>query len=411
MKKIKFISLIMAFAMIITLFAGCATVPKVVATVNGVEISDQEFTETLNGLLSSYGITEETMGTMMDSQQIVDFKNNVIDDLVLQELMVQYANENGLAEFTEEEKLELQESATYYLESLKDSFTAEVESGIAAGEQYDRETEAQKRYDEYIEQYDYTVESLTEQYEKQSILDKVYTSIIGEAVLTDEDIEQYYNSLLAEQQALDQTDSATALSNYVNYANEVTVYIPVEAQNQVKNVKHILFQLPEDVQAEIQTLELEGDTEGAEAIKQEALAEILPEAQEVLERAQSGEDFDTLIEQYNDDPGMASMPEGYMAYEGAPFVTEFLEASLAIENVGDIYPELVESDFGYHIIKYDSSPQSGAIPLEEGEMKDTIASLATANLQNNLWATTVEEWQNAANIDKHTYIAEATTQS
>lgn len=63
-------------------------------------------------------------------------------------------------------------------------------------------------------------------------------------------------------------------------------------------------------------------------------------ANELLTRLMEGEDFETLLNQYNTDPGMAdeANADGYLVGEGANYLEEFLEAALALENDGDISP-------------------------------------------------------------------------
>ncbi|HTK37328.1 MAG TPA: peptidylprolyl isomerase [Pyrinomonadaceae bacterium] len=87
------------------------------------------------------------------------------------------------------------------------------------------------------------------------------------------------------------------------------------------------------------------------------------EAEKVLTRAKSGEDFATLADQYSDDPGnsgtdgkkngglYSDVPKGTMV---APFET----AALSLQP-GTVYPDLVESDFGYHIIKLEKKTGTG----------------------------------------------------
>ncbi len=71
-------------------------------------------------------------------------------------------------------------------------------------------------------------------------------------------------------------------------------------------------------------------------------------AQDVLKLAKSGEDFDALITQYGEDPGMASNPDGYFFTKGK-MVLPFEEAAYALSE-GQI-SDIVETDLGYHIIK------------------------------------------------------------
>lgn len=70
-------------------------------------------------------------------------------------------------------------------------------------------------------------------------------------------------------------------------------------------------------------------------------------ADEVLAKAQSGEDFDSLIAQYNEDPGMSSNPDGYVFTDGE-MVEEF-ENKVKELQPGEI--GMCETSYGYHIIK------------------------------------------------------------
>lgn len=79
--------------------------------------------------------------------------------------------------------------------------------------------------------------------------------------------------------------------------------------------------------------------------------EIKAKAQEILDRALAGEDFATLATEYSEDPGSATNGGdlGYVTRD--IFVPEFDEAIFDNLAVGQISPELIESQFGYHIIK------------------------------------------------------------
>lgn len=83
-------------------------------------------------------------------------------------------------------------------------------------------------------------------------------------------------------------------------------------------------------------------TEGADHSAEKATA------QEVYEKAVAGEDFEALIEEYNEDPGQASDMNGYTFTTGQ-MVEEFETASFALEE--NAISEPVETTYGYHIIK------------------------------------------------------------
>nr|WP_297279407.1 peptidylprolyl isomerase [uncultured Butyricicoccus sp.] len=94
----------------------------------------------------------------------------------------------------------------------------------------------------------------------------------------------------------------------------------------------------------------------------DALAAAQSKAQEALEKVKAGEDFDTLIAQYNEDPGMEMYPEGYVFTEGE-MVDEFYQGTKALEP-GQTSTELVESGYGWHIIQRE--------PLTAEQLNDTI---------------------------------------
>ncbi len=80
-------------------------------------------------------------------------------------------------------------------------------------------------------------------------------------------------------------------------------------------------------------------------------------AQGILDRAKAGEDFAALANEFSEDPGNKG-PDGVAQgglYKDVPkgrMVAPFEAAALALQP-GEIAPELVETDFGFHIVKLD----------------------------------------------------------
>ena len=91
-------------------------------------------------------------------------------------------------------------------------------------------------------------------------------------------------------------------------------------------------------------------------------------AQAVLDRAKAGEDFAALANKFSEDPGNIG-PDGKAnggLYKDVPrgrMVAPFEEAALALQP-GQISPQLVETEFGFHIIKLE---RRGMIPGTKGE--------------------------------------------
>lgn len=77
-------------------------------------------------------------------------------------------------------------------------------------------------------------------------------------------------------------------------------------------------------------------------------------AQSILDRAKAGEDFAALANEFSEDPGnqMGGQPQGglYKDVTKGKMVAPFEQAALAVEP-GQVAPELVETQFGFHIVK------------------------------------------------------------
>ena len=73
-------------------------------------------------------------------------------------------------------------------------------------------------------------------------------------------------------------------------------------------------------------------------------------ADELLAKVKNGEDFAALAKEFSDDPGSKEKGGLYEGITEGAFVPEFEKAAFSMKP-GDIYPELVPTRFGYHIIK------------------------------------------------------------
>ncbi len=86
-------------------------------------------------------------------------------------------------------------------------------------------------------------------------------------------------------------------------------------------------------------------------------------AQSILERAKAGEDFAALANAYSEDPGNSGQtgePQGGL-YADVPkgrMIQEFESSALALKP-GEVAPQLVETDFGFHIVKLEKKNERG----------------------------------------------------
>ena len=115
-------------------------------------------------------------------------------------------------------------------------------------------------------------------------------------------------------------------------------------------------------------------------------------ADEILGRAKSGEDFAALANEFSEDPGntdpqtkekkgglYADTPKGRM-------VPAFEQAALALEP-GQVAPELVETDYGFHIIKLEKKGEgkdASGQPTETYDVRHILISTGYKDPTNPL---------------------------
>jgi hypothetical protein len=124
---------------------------------------------------------------------------------------------------------------------------------------------------------------------------------------------------------------------YAPTDDELTAYVE---DNDLLVAKHILF------------MTIDPDTN--ESLSDEEKAEKKAQAEDVLAQLQAVENsedlestFDELMNEYSEDTGLESNPDGY-TFTSGDMVQEFEDATRALEP-GQI-SDIVESDYGYHII-------------------------------------------------------------
>lgn len=94
----------------------------------------------------------------------------------------------------------------------------------------------------------------------------------------------------------------------------------------------------------------------------EEVAEVEAKANQILEMAQSGEDFDELVEIYGEDPGFAEYTSGYYLTDASEYEIAEVKDALPDMKTGEI--RLIRSEYGFHVLK--------KYELDEGAYKDSV---------------------------------------
>ena len=115
-------------------------------------------------------------------------------------------------------------------------------------------------------------------------------------------------------------------------------------------------------------------------------AEKKAKAEEILNRAKAGEDFAKLANEFSEDPGNKSPkgePQGglYSNVTKGKMVPPFEQAALALEP-GQVAPELVETDYGYHIVKLEKKGEGKGPDGQPAETYDVRHILITTAVKD-----------------------------
>ena len=109
----------------------------------------------------------------------------------------------------------------------------------------------------------------------------------------------------------------------------------------------------------------------------------------VYNRIKKGEDFDTLMNEFTEDPGIAQNPDGYTFKKGE-LVSAFEEKAYSM-NVGDV-SEPVLSEYGYHIIKLMEKIDYKSFESQKESIKSNLALEKLKKDVNDFAASYTVSW-------------------
>lgn len=157
-----------------------------------------------------------------------------------------------------------------------------------------------------------------------------------------EQIQLAYIELSRKELAKDIQISDEQINKY--YQDNLSQYTQAER----RKASHILF-----------TFSTDADTDEKNKVK--------AEAQAVLDKINQGADFSEMAKEYSKDPGSADSGGDLGFFGRGEMVPAFEESAFSL-NPGEV-SELVESSFGYHIIKLSSIEGGESKPLESVKVK------------------------------------------
>ena len=437
MKKKAILALLLAMTM---LLSGCALIKKdaavdaarVILSYNGTDVTKAQVQAQTNYELQQmaymysmyYGSSYDTTDPANIAAAQESAVNNIIRDLVLKAHVQDMKIEEKLSEDNLKEIRETAQSDYDYALTYARTQVDQTLEGDAL-------EEAAKAY---LDERQVSLEAYEEDAKQAKLLELLRAEVVKDVTVSDEDVQKEYDSRV-------ESAKGTYEGNPVGYAdaaNSGTVYY---APAGVRRVKQILLKFPQENQTAItdantkvtqasskvtaaqQILDdadapeedktkAQADLEAAQAELEEAnkavteatdaaYAAIDAEADEVLKQLKDGADWETLMAEKTQDPGMQAGREtaetGYAVAEGmTSFDSAFVDAAMALKAVGDVSDKTRGSSNGYYIIKYFADQAEGAIPLDT--VKDTLHDTLLSSKQTSHYNETVDAWVAEAGI-------------
>lgn len=346
----KLISAIMIFSMVAVLFAGCGKKVdtkenegvssenegvsgegKVVATVNGNDISLGE----VNLYLRQMEAYFERFGSDVWDQPSGEEGKTLVD----------VAKENAL---------NAAENATIISLLAKDNDIKITD---------EQKEEVDKLSQEFMDKFD------KEMAKKDGITLETIKKILNNQALA----QAFFDEEMKDFKANEEELSSTLEENpqYKGYQENGHKYYV----DQVR-ARHILFK----------TID-----ENNQPISDEKKAEVKTKAEEVLAKVKAGEDFATLAKEYSEDPGSKDKGGEYTFKRGV-MVPEFEETAFSMKD-GEV-SEIIETSFGYHIIKLEEAIEATEAEIKgEEEKEKSIVEEAENFLKQKAFDEKFEEWK------------------
>ena len=367
-----------------------------------------------------------------------DYIRKDLVDMLAERAVVNFkAEELGYADLDEETMAAYEQEAAATHESYVASYISYfTEDGMS-------DEEAREETEEYLKgigyDYDGVLKSMVQTHAQQALFDELTKDV----TVDDIEVRAAFDEAV-------EADAAAYADNARDYESARTdgadIYWNPEGYRQVK---HILFTFDDDQAARYKDLKAQADdlearieaatapaedAEAADAETEEAAdavegdeetepvdvaaleeqltgtmaelealyQELMPKAEEAIARFEAGEDFDALMAEYGEDPGMQNEPgmtNGYyVSANSEVWDPAFTEGAMSIQNIGEISAPVFGS-YGIHIIYYMADVPVGPVDFES--VRETLAATALDTKKTNVYNDQVHAWMEELNVEYH----------
>ncbi len=363
------------------------------------QVKFKDFYSEYSFTITNYGLDETNSAYTAYAQY---YRQNIIDMLTNEKLIMKKASELGLDQLSEDEMKTVEET---YLKNLEDWYASfETKAKEALGISTDETStvdssndekilEKEKElFNEYISGFGLSEETFLKWQTNTAIQKKVNDYLVKDITVTDAEVEDYITKLTKE--AKDTYEKS--VSQYASDSEYQKVWIPDDA----RRIKYIVVSIPSSDYAEINAARNESGADDAEIdkMRDEKLAEIKSKAETALEKATAdGADFDAVIKEYSSAYSEDTAGQTTLVLNNKEGLSEALyNGVFDLKNPGDV-SGLIPTDGGYYIIKYDS--KATVTDEQLTEYKATVKDELLSSRQSETTNSAIEEWRNAVGYE------------
>ena len=194
------------------------------------------------------------------------------------------------------------------------------------------------------------------------------------------------------------TDAVSALESARSDLDDLEAELEAAGDDEIEENERSA----EEVQAEIDAVQATVPTleTAVTTAAQACLDDVKARTDEIYEKLAAGESFEDLIAEYGEDPGMQNEPTAtrgyYVSAASTNWETNFRDAAMALNQVGDYTVEPVVSGSGVHIIQYTADVLGGAVALDD--VREALYAQTLEDAQNQHCEDTISAWVEAANV-------------
>jgi len=367
--------------------------------INDTSVSYDEYQSTYSNLYNLYrSIYSDSFTPQLEKQ--LNLPQQAIDQLISQTLLAQEAQKSGL-EISKDELIKAIAATPAFQENgvfSRDRYLQILAYERMTPEQYEASQRNQLLVEKLRNQLqlglNVTPEEIETAYREEN--DKINLNFVrllpasfeNKVEVTSEALKEYFNAHQEEFRQPEKVALRYLKFEATDYAKELTAFTDEELERYYRrNLDQ--FEIIEQVKAAHILVKVDKAADEATKAERRAFAASL------LKQLNEGKDFATLARAYSDDPGSATKGGDLGSFSRGTMVKPFEDAVFAMKP-GEI-SALVETDFGFHIIKLEEYNAPGIKTLAES-MEQVKAGLR----QEKSRQLAFEKAMDAYNINRKT---------